>query len=189
MVTGSALWYLSRATGVVSMVLLTVVVILGVVTAGRRRPQGHSATVVMGVHRWLSLGMLAFLATHIVTAIVDGYVSISWLSIIVPFVSDYEPLLVGFGAIAIDLLVTVVVTSYLRHRIAEKLWRKVHWASYAMWVIAIVHGFSFGTADQPVLRLITLICGVVGGLFASWRVAVSFADRERRTEISTQEWS
>ena len=50
-------------------VLLTVVVCLGVVTAGRRRPHGVRATVVMGTHRWLSLGMLAFLAAHIVTAI------------------------------------------------------------------------------------------------------------------------
>ena len=42
------LWYLSRATGVVSIVLLTVVVVLGLVTSGRRRPTGDSATVVMG---------------------------------------------------------------------------------------------------------------------------------------------
>lgn len=189
MLTGSILWYLSRATGVVSMVLLTVVVVLGVVTAGRRRPRGSSATVAMGVHRWLSLGLLAFLITHIVTAIVDGYVDIGWLAVIVPFVSAYEPLLVGFGAIGIDLLVAILVTSYLRHRIPERRWRFVHWLTYGMWAIAVIHGFSFGTADQPVLRVITLACGVVGGLFASWRVATSFADRERRAEISAQEWT
>lgn len=189
MLTGSALWYLSRATGVVSIVLLTVVVVMGVITAGRRRPQGSSATVAMGVHRWLSLGMLVFLAAHIVTAIIDGYVSISWWAIVVPFISDYEPLLVGFGALGIDLLIVVVLTSYLRHRIPERLWRGVHWASYGMWVVAIIHGFTFGTTDQPVLRLTTLACGVIGGLFASWRVAVSFGDRERRAQISIQEWS
>ncbi len=187
--TGSVLWYLSRATGVVSVVLLTIVVVMGVITAGRRRPKGGSATVTMGVHRWLSLGMLVFLAAHIVTAIVDGYVNIGWLAVVVPFVSEYQPVLVGFGAIAIDLLLVVMVTSYLRHRIPERWWRGVHWASYAMWAVAIVHGFTFGTADQPVLRLITLACGVIGGLFASWRVAVNFADRERRTQISAQEWS
>lgn len=189
MFTGSVLWYLSRATGVVSVVLLTVVVVMGVITAGRRRPQGGGATVAMGVHRWLSLGMLVFLATHIVTAIVDGYVKIGWLAVIIPFVSQYQPVLVGFGAVAIDLLVVIIVTSYLRHRIPERTWRGVHWVTYAMWVVAIIHGFAFGTADQPVLRLITLGCGVIGGLFASWRVAVSFADRERRTQISAQEWS
>jgi predicted ferric reductase len=185
----STLWYLSRATGVVSVVLLTVVVILGVVTAGRRRPDGASATVTMGIHRWLSMGMLVFLITHIITAIVDGYVDISWLAIVVPFISAYEPLLVGFGAIGVDLLVAILVTSFLRHRIPERRWRFIHWATYGMWLIAVIHGFSFGTADQPVLRLITLGCGVVGGLFASWRVASSFADRHRRTEIAAQEWT
>ena len=76
----NVLWYLSRATGVASIVLLTVVVVLGVVTAGRRRPQGEQATIVMAMHRWLSLGMASFLIVHIATAIFDSYVSISALA-------------------------------------------------------------------------------------------------------------
>jgi methionine sulfoxide reductase heme-binding subunit len=187
--TSEMMWYLSRATGVVSIVLLTVVVCLGVLTAGRRRPEGASATVVMGVHRWLSLGMLVFLGTHIVTAIAEGYVDISWLAVVVPFVSGYEPLLIGFGALGVDLLVAVVVTSLLRHRMPERYWRGIHWASYAMWIVAIVHGFALGTADQPFLRLVTVACGITGGLFASWRVAKTHADKERRNAISLQEWS
>ena len=118
--SGQAFWFLSRATGVVSVVLLTVVVCLGMVTAGRRRPHGESATVVMGVHRWLSLGMLVFLAVHIVTAIVDGYVPIGWLAVVLPFSSPYQTLLVGLGTVAVDLLVVLMVTSYLRHRIPER---------------------------------------------------------------------
>ncbi len=187
--TGSALWYLSRATGVVSMILLTIVVILGVITAGRRRPHGHSATVAMGVHRWLSLGMLVFLAAHIVTAISDGYVDIGWLATVVPFVSGYETVLVGFGTLGVDLLIAIVATSVLRHRIPERFWRGIHWATYAMWAVALVHGYLMGTADQPVLRLITVACGVAGGLLISWRIATSFADRYRRQQIDIQEWS
>lgn len=189
MLSSEMLWYLSRATGVVSMVLLTIVVVLGMVTAGRRRPEGTRATVAMGTHRWLSLGMLAFLSAHIFTAIIESYVPISWLSVVVPFVSEYEPVLIGFGALGVDLLIAVVVTSLLRHRIPERIWRQVHWASYAMWLVALVHGFTMGTDDQPILRLITVGCGVVGGMFASWRIAVTFADRERRSQISLQEWS
>lgn len=189
MLDASALWYLSRATGIVSVVLFTVVFCLGMITAGRRRPHGQAATVVMGVHRWLSVGMLVFLATHIVTSIVDGYVSISWLAVVVPFVSDYEPLLTGFGAIAVDLLIVVMVTSFLRHRIPERLWRGIHWMSYAMWGVAVFHGFTMGTADQPGLRLVTLACVVAGGLALSWRVAATYADRNRRRLISAQEWS
>jgi predicted ferric reductase len=187
--SGETLWYFSRATGVVSLVLLTLVTCLGVVTAGRRRPHGESATVVMGLHRWLSLGSLVFLATHIVTAIVDGYVSISWLAVIVPFVSDYQPLLVGLGTLAVDVLIVLLVTSYLRHRIPERRWRQLHWLSYAMWVVAVTHGFLMGTSDQPLLRLTSVACATAGGLAVAWRFASSHADRERRRAINTQEWS
>lgn len=187
--TGAALWYFSRATGVVSIVLLTLVTCLGIVTAGRRRPHGESATIVMGLHRWLSLGSLVFLAIHIFTAIVDGYVDITWLSVLVPFTAGYDPLLVGLGTLAVDLLAVLMITSYLRHRIPERRWRLIHWLSYAMWVVALAHGFLMGTADQPLLRLTTLACGIVGGLVAAWRVATSHADRERRRAINIQEWS
>jgi predicted ferric reductase len=187
--SGSALWYLSRATGVVTIVLLTIVVCLGVITAGRRRPKGESATIVMGLHRWLSLGMLVFLGIHIVTAILDGYVPISWLAVLVPFTSGYETLLVGLGTIALDLLVVVMVTSYLRHRIPERQWRFVHWASYAMWVVALFHGFLMGTADQAGLRAVTLACAAIGGVMACWRVVATHSDKERRKTIDAQEWS
>jgi methionine sulfoxide reductase heme-binding subunit len=185
----SVLWYLSRATGVVTIVLLTLVVCLGIITAGRRRPAGEAATIVMGLHRWLSLGMLVFLCIHIAGAILDSYVTISWLAVLVPFTSDYETLLVGLGTIALDLLVLVMVTSFLRHRIAERRWRFVHWASYAMWMIALLHGFLMGTADQPGLRAVTLACAAVGGVMACWRVVATHSDKERRTLINAQEWS
>lgn len=186
--TGSALWYLSRATGVVSMVVLTIVVGLGIVTAGRRRPAGESATIVMGLHRWLSLGMVLFLGIHIATAILDGYVSISWLAVVLPFTSGYETLLVGLGTIAVDLLVVVMVTSFLRHRIPERHWRIVHWAAYAMWLVALLHGFLMGTADQAGLQAATLACAAIGAAMACWRFIASHADKERRKLIDAQEW-
>ncbi len=113
---GASLWYLSRATGVASIVLLTAVVVLGVLVSGRRRPHGEHATVVMGVHRWLSLGMVAFLVTHVVTAVVDGYVDINALAVLLPFTSAYETFWVGLGTLALDVLVAVLVTSWWRHR-------------------------------------------------------------------------
>lgn len=187
--SGEALWFLSRASGVVSIVLFTIVACLGIVTAGRRRPHGESATMVMGLHRWVSLGSLVFLAVHIVTAIADGYVPISWLAVILPFASEYQTLLIALGTAAVDLLVVLMVTSYLRHRIPERTWRVVHWISYAMWLFALAHGFLMGTSDQPGLRLTTLACATIGGLLASWRIVATHADKRRRQEIDAQEWS
>ena len=183
------LWYASRATGIGSMVLLTAVLALGMVTSGRRSPRGDSATVVMGLHRRLSLGMLSFLLVHIVTAVVETYVSIDWVSAIVPFTSGYATIWVGLGTLAFDLLVAISATSFLRHRIKETTWRAVHWLSYAMWPIALVHGYAMGTANEPVLRWVTVLCGVAGLGVAGWRVVTSNQDRDRRELVLAQEWS
>jgi predicted ferric reductase len=183
------LWYTSRATGTVSIVLLTVVSVLGALTSGRRRPNGTSSTIVMATHRWLSLGMVTFLAAHIATAVAETYVSIDLVSVLVPFSSAYERVFVGLGTLAVDLLLAVVVTSLLRDRLSPRAWKAVHWTSYALWPIAILHGFFLGTADEPLLRGITIAAATVGVAVVGWRAGSTVADRERRRVIQAQEWS
>ncbi len=183
------LWYTSRATGVVSIVLLTAVLVLGLLTTGSRRPHGESATVVVALHRSLSLGMSAFLVVHILTAIVETYVSIDLVSAVLPFTSGYEPLWVGLGTLAFDILVAVVVTSVLRHRLAERTWRWVHGLSFALWPLAVVHGVALGTGDQGLLRATTIACGVIGLLAIGWRFTTTTLDRQRRDAVAAQEWS
>ncbi len=184
------LWYASRATGVASIVLLTAVVVLGALVSGRRRPHGEQATVVMAVHRWLSLGMVAFLAVHIVTAVVETYVSIDVISAIVPFTSHYETLWVGLGTLAVDVLVAVLVTSWWRHRLPERAWRAVHYASYLLWPMALVHGLVLGTANELLLLTTTVLCGVVGVGAVLWRLlALPHHDQARRESVLEQEWT
>lgn len=184
-----ALWYASRAAGIASIVLLTAVVVLGTVVAGRRRPHDDTATVVMATHRWLSLATLAFLGAHVATAVGETYVSIDLVSVLVPFTSSYATFWVGLGTLAVDLLVAVVVTSLLRHRIAERAWRAVHWATYVLWGFAVIHGFALGTAAEPLLRWTTVLCGVAGLGAVAWRAAATTHDRQRRRAIAQQEWS
>lgn len=184
-----ALWYISRATGVVSLLLLTGVLVLGVITSARCSPHGESATIVMGLHRWLSLGMTAFLATHIVTAIADGYVSIGWFATVLPFTSGYERFWIGLGTIAVDLLIAIVATSLLRHRLRPKVWKAVHWFAYAMWPIAVVHGFALGTSDQPLLQWTTILCGAVGVGAIAWRMTATNADSQARAAADQKAWT
>lgn len=183
------MWFLSRATGVASIALLTAVVVLGAVTSGRRRPHGERATVVMAVHRWLSLGMLAFIVVHVATAIAETFVSIDLVSAVLPFTSGYETFWVGLGTLALDLMVAVGVTSLLRHRIPERLWRIVHRASYALWPMALVHGLVLGTANQPWLLGATAACGLVGVAAVLWRVLTMHPDEARREAALEGQWS
>ena len=142
MITGTALWYASRATGVVCLVLFSLVAILGILVNRQGRLPGLPRFAVTGLHRNLSLLTVAFLGIHIVTAIADGYVDIPWLSTIVPFTSGYERIWIGLGTVAVDLFAAVIVTSLLRDRLTPSVWRAVHWLSYFSYPVAVVHSLG-----------------------------------------------
>ena len=89
--SGTALWYASRATGVVALVLLTVVVLLGIMVSRRGRLPGLPRFATTSLHRSMSLLAVAFIAVHVVTAIADPYVTIGIAAAVIPFTSPYEP--------------------------------------------------------------------------------------------------
>ena len=140
-----ALWYLNRATGVVLLVLMTGAIVLGVVVRRRGRLPGLPRFGVVGLHRNLALLSALLLVAHVLTAVVDTYVDIGLVDALVPFTSGYRPVAVGLGALALDLIVLVVVTSLLRGRLPLQLWRWVHRLSWAMWPMALAHGVTAGT--------------------------------------------
>jgi sulfoxide reductase heme-binding subunit YedZ len=140
--TGSQwLWYLSRGSGLVLLVLFSLVFVLGVVTRGGSR---RGRLPVAEMHRTLSLFAVALLVLHVVTAISDPYVSIGWLASVVPFVSHYEAVSLGLGTLAVDLAGAVVVTSVLRHRLGFRAWRAIHWLAYVAWPLAFAHSLRAG---------------------------------------------
>jgi sulfoxide reductase heme-binding subunit YedZ len=162
MTSGTALWYASRATGVISLIMFSVVAILGIVVNRQGRLPGLPRFAVTGLHRSLSLLTVAFLGTHIVTAIADGYVHISWLATVVPLTSAYERFWVGLGTVAVDLIAAVIVTSLLRARIRPAVWRAVHWLSYASYPVVVIH--SLGASKD--LRSGWLLALTVTSVFA-----------------------
>jgi hypothetical protein len=78
----------------------------------------------------------------------------------------------GLGAIALDVLAALLVTSLLRERLGYRAWRAVHWAAYACWPLAVVHGL--GTGSDTKLGWVLFINAVcVGTVLAAlwWRLA------------------
>ena len=140
-----ALWYLTRGTGVVTLLLLTAAVVLGVTTSVRWSSPRWPRFVIEWLHRNVSLVVLVFVAIHIASAVIDGFVPLRWVDAIVPFSSSYKPLWVGLGAVALDLLLAVTVTSLVRVRIGYRTWRVVHWTAYACWPVALVHSIGTGS--------------------------------------------
>lgn len=139
-------WYLTRSTALTAFVLLTLTLVLGVAATQRAlASRAWPRFATQDLHRNVSLLALAFLGIHVVTTIVDGYVTISWWNVVVPFLSAYRTFWVALGTIAFDVVVVVVATSLVRLRMRARTWRLVHWSTYAMWPLAWLHFVKTGT--------------------------------------------
>jgi methionine sulfoxide reductase heme-binding subunit len=170
-ISSTALWFASRATGIVALVLLTVVMVLGIAVNRHGRLPGLPRFAVTSLHRAVSLLAVAFLAVHIGTAIADPFVSIGIVASVIPFVSHYQPFWLGIGAVSVDLMLALTVTSLLRGRIGRRTWRVVHWLAYASWPVAFAHSIGSGP-DLWRGGLLDLTIGCVVAIVAAiaWRV-------------------
>ncbi len=165
-----ALWYLTRGSGIVTLLLLTLAVVAGLATARRWSSPRWPRFVVEGLHRNISLLSTIFLVVHIGSAVLDSYVSITWLNAFIPFSGTYRPLWLGLGALALDAFVAVAITSLVRVRLGYRSWRAVHWLAYGCWGLAIIHGFGIGTdRDQTWMLAIDAAAVTVVAAAAIWR--------------------
>jgi sulfoxide reductase heme-binding subunit YedZ len=167
-VTSIAFWYLIRATGLVSLVLMTATIVLGVVVQRQRRLPGLPRFGAVALHRSISLISALLLAVHVLTAVVDSYVPIPAVAAVVPFTSGWRPVGIGLGALAVELMVVIIASSLLRGRIPHRLWRAVHWTSYLLWPLAFVHSLMTGTDVRSGVPLVLALgcAAVVGGTTA-----------------------
>lgn len=171
----SALWYLTRGTGAVTLILLTASLGLGVSNVRRIRTERVPRFVFDAVHRSVSMLAVAFLAVHIITSVLDPFAPIQLTDAIVPFVSAYRPLWLGLGAIACDLLIAVMVTSLARRRLGYDAWRLTHWLAYACWPVALIHGLGTGSDAKSAWMLgltgtcvLVVLTAVAARIGAGW---------------------
>ncbi len=158
--TSPVLWYLNRGTGLVLLVLYSIVLVAGI-AASRRRPGPRiwPRSAGQALHRSLGLLATALLLVHAGTAVVDEYVDIRWWQALVPFGATYRPLYLELGTVTLDLTVAVTVTALLRHRLPERVWRVVHLLSYPAWATAVVHALGIGTdAGEHWVRIGVYAC-------------------------------
>jgi methionine sulfoxide reductase heme-binding subunit len=169
-----SLWHAARASGMVSTLLLTATVLLGILGPMRVGTPGWPRFALSGLHRNISLLTLVLLAVHIASVAIDSYVPITWTDAVVPFVSAYQPIWLGLGTVAFDLLLALLVTSLLRPRINQRLWRALHWLAYLCWPIAVTHGLLIGTdalSGWPLALGVLCVAAVLAG--AGWRATVA----------------
>ena len=172
--SSTPLWYTTRATGLVALVLLTGSMALGLLSSVRFSRVAWPRFVTLGLHRNVSLLALIFTVVHVLTTVLDSFVSIPLPDAFIPFISSYRPIWLGLGAIAFDLIIALTATSLLRARMGLRTWRLVHWSAYLCWPVAVLHGLGTGTDTPARWVLVLTICCVlaVAGL-TLWRLALA----------------
>jgi DMSO/TMAO reductase YedYZ heme-binding membrane subunit len=168
--TSPYFWYTTRATGLVALVLFTIVVCLGTFVSNRVGGSAVGRFELNELHRSVSMVAMAFLVLHIVTTVVDSYVPTGWLSTVIPMTSTYKRLDVAIGAVAFDLMLAVWASSLMKARISNGSWRFIHWFSWLAFVAAIVHSFLIGTDARSGIGLaVVAACAAAVAVTAIWR--------------------
>ena len=96
----SPLWLATRGAGVVAFLLLSATLALGVAGALRLQARGWPRFALDAIHRSAALLALVFVAVHVATTVLDGYVDVRWIDALVPFAAGYRTFFVGLGAVA-----------------------------------------------------------------------------------------
>jgi DMSO/TMAO reductase YedYZ heme-binding membrane subunit len=178
----TALWYATRASGLMALVLLTLTMVLGMTTTTRARARNWPGFAQQEIHRRISILAVVFLGIHVLTSVLDTFVNISWVAIVIPFTSRYSGLWVGVGAVALDLMIAVFVTSLLRERMRPATWRAVHWLAYLSWPVALAHTFGMGTdSGEGWVIVLGVVCGLSVAAALGWRLRSASLQASART--------
>ena len=170
MKTDPTFWLLARASGITAYALLTASVLAGLVLKSRPFGRALKPAPTMDVHRFLALLGLGMLVLHGGTLMLDRTLHLPLQGLFVPGASPYRPAAVAAGVVGAELMALVYASFFLRRWIGARNWRRLHWATYLLFLLATVHGFASGTdSTKPWARDVYL--GAVGAVaFATaWR--------------------
>jgi sulfoxide reductase heme-binding subunit YedZ len=174
----SALWDLGRGSGVAALVAFTVSLVLGIMTRSGRDTLGLGRFGLNEVHRTAALTGVGLVAVHVGTLLFDPYAQLRLVDLVLPFLGSYRPLWLGLGTFALDLLGVITIVSLLRDKVGPRAFKAVHWATYALWPVALAHSLGTGT-DAATLWLDGIALACIGAVLSAvtWRTSPAFAGR------------
>lgn len=162
--------------GILSYLLLSANVILGLLSSLRLTDSWlHRANVVY-LHKILSLTTLVFTALHLVGLLLDPYLQMTLAQSLVPFANSYRPVWVGLGTLSLYAIIAVVSSFYLAEKFGYRFWRRIHYVSFELFATSGVHGFMAGSDTRSGwMQLIYLVTGfsvvfLIGLRFTNGRI-------------------
>ena len=181
-----AIWYAARASGVAAYVVLSIVVSLGLALGGKAQNRRWPRFSVEDIHRFGGLLVGSLIGVHVLAIAADSFLPFSLTQLLVPFTSTYRPLWTGLGIAAAELLVALAITNHYRKRMPYRYWRMAHYANFAVWTFASLHGLMAGTdRGAPWLAILYGVSVATVLMLLLWRFAARPPRRgSRRREPS-----
>jgi predicted ferric reductase len=182
--TVQAMWYITRAAGIMSYLLLWLSTVWGLAVSNKVLDPVLHRAFTYDFHQFLSLLAIAFIFLHIGVLLADQYLPFSVAQILVPFAAPYRPVWVGIGTIGLYLTLLVSITFYIRKWIGQKTFRLIHLVSYIAFVAAALHGLFAGT-DSPLLTVqaMYLVTSLSVLFLTVYRIYMSRANRQAQAAI------
>lgn len=143
--TSQAAWYLTRASGIVSYLLMAASTIWGLLLSTKLLKQKVPPAVSLAMHNYLSWGAIGLSAFHAFLLLFDKYYTFSFIHLLIPFIGPYNPIWVGIGIIGFYIMLLTAGSFYFRKQIGQKRWRKLHYLTFAAFFLITWHGWTAGT--------------------------------------------
>lgn len=179
------MWAIGRVSGFVSMFLLTAALLLGILSRSGRPLLAIPRVSLSLLHRNFSLLSAIFLGIHVGTLLLDSYAQLNVIDVLVPFLGNYEPFWQGLGTVACDIVLALIVTGLLRHRLRPSVFRTIHWLNYAMWPLALAHSLGNGTDGSDTWFLAAaVVCSVSVLAAVVWRLSSRFLEHSLNRQES-----
>jgi predicted ferric reductase len=144
-------WHLSRSMAFVAFGLLWLSMVFGLLISSKLAPLWPGGPTAFELHQHTGLLGLAFALFHGLILLGDHYMGYTLVQILVPFTgTNYRPQWVGLGQVGLYLMMLVGLSVYVRQWIGKRMWRLIHFLSFMLFGLALVHGLGSGTDSSTV---------------------------------------
>jgi sulfoxide reductase heme-binding subunit YedZ len=179
-----ALWYVTRAAGIMSYLLLWLSTVWGLAVSNKILDPVLHRAFTYDFHQFLSLLAIGFVILHIVVLLADQYLPFSVAQVLVPFAAPYRPLWVGIGTIGLYLTLLVSITFYIRKWIGQKTFRAIHLVSYLAFSGAALHGLFAGTdSPLPTVQVMYIVTTLSVVFLTVYRIVMSAQAKRQRAAL------
>lgn len=136
-------WIVSRAAGILALVLSSASVTVGLSMGGRFvKRRGLD---LKSIHEALSLATIVALVIHAVSLLGDGFMSPNIADLTVPFVSGYQRWWTSLGILSGWALILLGLSYYARTKIGVARWRMLHRFTALAWLGGLAHSLGEGS--------------------------------------------